>query len=388
MNKNYFQSIFSCFLFISFTFISSISFAQTAGEYIEAGQLHFKNKTYYDALKNFNRAFMTDSNNIESLVWRGQTKMKLGLYEESLQDFELGIVIRPNESRFYSEKGMVLMYQGQYEQALNSFVLANNIETKSFHFLMIAEMQWHLKKSYQHKKYNHAQIVKNYANASKMKPKWFLPYRRMGEILYDSLQNTVCDEIELTKQISKYYQKATDLDDEIGKELLNNFYKNKKINETIRIMINKGNYYGLNQNFDKAMEMYDKVIDNGETQEKYYYQTLFQKAKLLAKKNQYQEAIITYSAVLKIIPAQEKKDVANAFYMRSLCFNVLENYENALTDLNQAFAFGFDNGFMYAERGNIKLKLNQKEEACKDWNEATKKGWKEAEKNIKVNCLK
>ncbi|TAG87030.1 MAG: hypothetical protein EAZ20_11500 [Bacteroidetes bacterium] len=381
MTKTYYTSIV-CILFF---FNSTMIYAQTAGEYIEAGQLYFKNKAYYDALKNFNRAFITDSSNVESLIWRGQTNAKLGLYEESLKDFELGSLIKPNESRFYNEKGMILMYQGKYEQALNSFLVANGIDSKAFHFLMIAEIQWILKSSTNNKKYNHHQIIKNFSSASQKQPKWFLPYRRMGEILQDSLKNTMTDEFQLASQICNYYKKASDLDDEKAKKLLKDFCGN---NYVIDEIIKKGNYFVLTQNFEKAVEMYDKVLENGDSKQQYYYQTLFQKAKTLAKKNKHQDAILNYSAVLKIIPIQNKKEIANAFYHRALSFISIERYENALIDFNQAFAFGLDNGFMYAERANLKLKLNQKEDACKDWKEAEKNGWKEAEKNIKLHCQK
>lgn len=375
-------------LFIFYFVLISSSFvtAQTAGEYIEAGQMHFKNKTYYDALRNFNRAFMTDSNNIESLIWRGQTKAKLGLYEEALKDYQLGILIKPNENRFYTEQGMILNYQGKYEQAIKQFATASNLQQKAIDFLMIAELQTLINKNAKKIKYNYSTIIKYYSKASLQQPNWFLPYRRIGELLNDSLRNNNVDDIEMTKKICDCYQKAAQLEDKKAQYLFNSFCGKNQTNAMMLKIFDKGNHYFTNQNFDKAIEMYDKIIENGQANQQYYYQALTQKAKILHKKTNYKEAINYFSATLKLIDVQQKKQVGIIFYYRALSFIALENFENALIDFNQSIAFGLDNAYMYEERGNVKIKLNQKEDACQDWKIAEKKGSKEAQKNIKIHC--
>jgi tetratricopeptide (TPR) repeat protein len=365
------------------------TFAQNSAEYIEAGQMMFSNKNYWEALKNFNRAIVTDSTNARGFLLRGQTKVQLALYEEAHKDYDWGLVVNPNESKFYREKGNLFMYQGLYKQAYQAYNTAVLLDAQPFDYLMCAEIQWIIKQKATTKaerKYPYSFIIKDYNKALQKQPKWAIAHRRIGEVLLDSLDNNLVDNILMMQQICQYFQKAAELGDEKAKKLYKDFCGKNESKISMESIIADAEYFFINKDFKKALEMYELVIQNGNFTEEYYRQSILQKAIILAKQNEHQKAVENYTLLLKIIPNTEKKQIANIFYFRSLSFIELNAYQNALIDLSQAIAFGLENGYFYQKRGQIKLKLNQKEEACKDFKIAKQKGQKDVQKDIEKNC--
>ena len=77
-----------------------------------------------------------------------------------------------------------------------------------------------------------------------------------------------------------------------------------------------------------------------------------------------------------------------AYATRAYIRYYLLNYESALKDSNISIEMNSSVAIKYYHRGYILLKMNKKEEACKDWKQASDMGYFPAKESIRIYCKK
>ena len=64
----------------------------------------------------------------------------------------------------------------------------------------------------------------------------------------------------------------------------------------------------------------------------------------------------------------------------------LKEYEGAIADYSKATETVPDFGYTYANRAMVEIKLNRKDDACKDFHKAVELGVQETEEEIEKYC--
>lgn len=99
------------------------------------------------------------------------------------------------------------------------------------------------------------------------------------------------------------------------------------------------------------------------------------------RNKKYKEAIQDYNTAMNINPKH-----FGAVYNSGLSKQIIEDYNGSILDLTKYIALDTLNDDAYYLRGISFYNNSQKNEACKDWNIASKKGNMNAQENIKLYC--
>jgi tetratricopeptide (TPR) repeat protein len=89
------------------------------------------------------------------------------------------------------------------------------------------------------------------------------------------------------------------------------------------------------------------------------------------KQKTYRTAANYFTRILKFRPSD-----ADVLYSRGECKFFLEDYQGVIKDCDKVLESDNDNGKAFALRAQAKIKLNDKEGACKDMYKAKKSGYK------------
>lgn len=100
-----------------------------------------------------------------------------------------------------------------------------------------------------------------------------------------------------------------------------------------------------------------------------------------AKGKNHTKAIVFYDAALKINPNKY-----SIFQYRAFAYEALEDYFNALLDMNEAIKHNPDYGYLYFKRGEYSFKIGDKKSACSDWILGNEKGNQESYDKLIENC--
>ena len=104
-------------------------------------------------------------------------------------------------------------------------------------------------------------------------------------------------------------------------------------------------------------------------------------AQIKYKQHTYRTAANYFTRILRFRPSD-----AEVFYSRGECKFFLEDYQGVIKDCDKALEHDDDNGKAFALRAQAKIKLNDKEGACKDLYNAKKSGYKEVVPIINQFC--
>lgn len=129
-------------------------------------------------------------------------------------------------------------------------------------------------------------------------------------------------------------------------------------------------YKGAIEDYTKEIEVDSTNIDNYFCRGIAYYHF----------KN-YNQAITDLNRMLS-----KEDDNADAFYYRALALMELNFFHKALLDLNKAIELNKTVANYYIKRGEVKIKLKQKQSACNDFSIFKKMGGENAEDILKMHC--
>lgn len=130
--------------------------------------------------------------------------------------------------------------------------------------------------------------------------------------------------------------------------------------------------------FEKAIEFLNIAISlNPKNSEGYFYRGV-----CYGKLNMLVNALADFKKSISISP--ESEDYYNIGYV----YHKMEDYSNAIEYFNKAINTDPIYASAYVARGNSRIKLNEKELACRDFHRALELGEKRVQENIDEFCCK
>ncbi len=133
--------------------------------------------------------------------------------------------------------------------------------------------------------------------------------------------------------------------------------------ERAKTFMNMKEYEAAEQDFLKVTQLSPNSRDAEEAWENL--------AQIKYKQKTYRTAANYFTRILRFRPSD-----AEVFYSRGECKFFLEDYQGVIRDCDKALENDNDNGKAFALRAQAKIKLNDKEGACKDLYKAKKSGYK------------
>jgi len=100
-------------LIIFCIFITTLTYAQTAEDYLKAGNTKYELKDYKGALQDYNKAIELNTNYAYAYYNRGIAKYELKDYSGAIQDFTKAIELDPNYAVTYYNRGAAKILLGQ-----------------------------------------------------------------------------------------------------------------------------------------------------------------------------------------------------------------------------------------------------------------------------------
>lgn len=133
--------------------------------------------------------------------------------------------------------------------------------------------------------------------------------------------------------------------------------------ERAKTFMNMKEYEAAEQDFLKVTQLSPNSRDAEEAWENL--------ASIKYKQKTYRTAANYFTRILRFRPSD-----AEVFYSRGECKFFLEDYAGVIKDCDKALENDNDNGKAFALRAQAKIKLNDKEGACKDLYRAKKSGYR------------
>ena len=304
-----------------------------------------------------NNSFITEKKltDWEEYYFRGNEKYDAEDYEGAIEDYTESIKLKPSEDAYF--------YRARSKRKLDDnsgekYDLIRSIE--------LNEKSW---RSHYYLGLNLADID-NFGSLSAFKT--YLKLTDYSADFYDSW--------------TYYYITKSYLNEGFYKKALE--YINHTLNESnFESVIDRSNqhffydqrgdvYFEL-ENYDLARKDYEKASELDP--EKALYVELI--GDTYAKEKKHKKAIEFYDQALILDP-----DKYSIYEYRAYAYEALENYFNALLDMNEAIKHKSDYAYLYFKRGEYSSKLDDKKNSCTDWLKARELGSEEALKSLIEIC--
>lgn len=132
------------------------------------------------------------------------------------------------------------------------------------------------------------------------------------------------------------------------------------------------------EEFEKAIEFLNIAISlNPENSEGYFYRGI-----CYGKLNIFTKALADFEKSILISPESD------SYYNIGYVYHRMKDYSNAIEYFNNAININPIYASAYVARGNSRIKLGQKELACRDFHRALELGEKRVQENIDEFCCK
>ena len=318
---------------------------------------------------------------------KGNDAYKKQQYDKALTFYTKAIELTPTEPTYYTNRASVFLVKENYKAALNDCLQALRINENHFRALMRAGKCYMLLG-------NLPQAQNLYFRADKVQPNdpsIVSELKELGESQqnYDSCEDFLklnnfqqalyyierliekCNgslEFKLKKiellilngDLKKCGEMCLMVDNQFGNSSDLKYFRGKcayymgNVPQAEKILKETLQY---DQDFSKA-RVFLKQIKESENQK--------EQANQLFSSGQNQEAIEAYTNCLKL-DAHNKNYNSIILSNRAACYMKKNDYVKALTDINKAIDLNPDYIKAYARRGNIKVQLEDYEEAIKDY---------------------
>lgn len=159
--------------------------------------------------------------------------------------------------------------------------------------------------------------------------------------------------------------------------------ENQKKQERVRLMKEVSNYFSraeakyAQKDYSGAIADYNKVIEIDPNHAEAYDKR--GSAKL--GQEDYSGALSDYTKAIEINP-----EFAGVYFNQGLLRYTQQDYYGAIADFTKIIEIDPESSDAYFVRGCAKAELNNKAGACKDWKTAYAKGYKDADRLLKMFC--
>lgn len=266
-----------------------------------------RNAVYDSAIANYNKALQRAPNIVDVLNARGNAYTKKNLYDKALEDYNRAISMKPSDAMLYYNRGVAYTKMGQQNKAIQDFNKAIAIQPSEI-------------------------------------------AGKLAQQNLDTLSNSSADNSDQEKEAQESGSVA-------GKAKEPDAVKSDQEKEA-QEWFEKGNAYGGNKDFDKAIEAYGKAISLNPK----YSEAYFIRGYVYADKEQYEAAIRDYSKVIELTPSSSV-----AYNNRAHAYRPLGQYDKAIADCNKAIEL--DNTYLlpYFNRARAYEGKGDFDKAIKDY---------------------
>lgn len=341
------------------------------------GYCKFQLGDYYGSVSDLNEAINMIPNFALAYNHRANSKRALGDYKNSIIDYDKALEINENYQAALNGRGLSNYYLGNVEVAFNDYNRALEIDSTFGAVYFNLGLLYNYIEDYESAVINFKKVYTLSPEIADLSYYTSLAYG--GLELYDEaiavLTNdslTVNDEYNLT-EIGKYHYYLGNFEEAIE-------YQTKSI------ALNSNWYYsylfraytyqdsGL---YEQALPDFDKAfsLDSSFSEIPFYYGYSY------FKLGDYENAIKQFTKAIFI-----SANYAEAFDYRARSKVELEDYLGAIEDFTASIKEYPDDDQIYKERGDVYLKLDDKENACTDFLLAKQFGNTEVSELITESC--
>lgn len=305
-----------------------------------------------------NNSFVKEKklNDWEEYHFRGIEKYENGDYEGAIEDFTESLKLKPDANTYYRRaraKVEIYDYSGEKFDYIRSIELNPN-DWKTHYFL---GLNLYFSEDY----YGSLSAFNTYLSLTSYTGDYYDIWT--GYYMAKSLNQ----ENIYTKSLGyiDYILTETDFKSIIQSDYHPDFYR-----------LRGQNNFGL-EKFDLAKKDYEKALELNNNDAF----TLELIGDVYAKENKYNKAIEFYTQALEINPNNY-----SIYQYRAYAHEALEDYFNALIDMNEAIKHAPDYGYLYLKRGDYSFNMGNNESACSDWLLGNEKGDTDSLKKLLEFC--
>ena len=294
-----------------------------------------------------NNSFITEKKltDWEEYYFRGNEKFDSEEYEAAIEDFSESIKLKPDAAT-YLKRGRSKAYLADYSGAKSDFIRSIEINPKNWESQYYLGRTLNLADDY----YGALSALSTYFDLVKYSGDYYdlwAGYYMAHSLYSESIYNKSNSYID-------YILTRTDFVSVIDSENHHIFYRLRGLN------------YLYLENFELAKKDFEKASELN-TQDALCIEFL---GDVYAKEENYEKAIEFYKQALVLDP-----DKYSIYQYRAYAYEALEDYFNALLDMNEAIKHAPDyDGHLFYKRGEYSFKMGDQKSACSDWLLGNEKG--------------
>ena len=390
--------------------ISAYSYCQNVNDLIRTAYDLVNNREYKKCLEVCNKALEINPNSGEVYFILGYVKSNMKKHKECIADYDQAIKLGFNSAWVYNNRGWEYFLINNFEAAEKDFNIAIEIDSTNVNAWINTCTLKTGKRDFKGALETINLAINSVKNNIALYLKRSTLYSFTKE--YDLSEKDALKVLEIdSTNLDGYHAlnalkllkkdlngSLTLLDSALNKfPSLYNLYKLRSktkelMNNDLGAVLDLNYYIKINQNDDEAYYLRStykqklkdfnaSIIDINKAISLYpqgYY--FSQRARI------YSELSDTLNELYDLNKAIELSHSAWEYLERGRFYQKQKNYIEALDDFNTAIKLKSYDGYLYFERGHLKLTLEDKDGACNDFRKALEYGWNDAKYDLDKNC--
>ncbi|WP_162053618.1 tetratricopeptide repeat protein [Pontibacter pamirensis] len=239
------------------------------------GDAYLQLKKGGEAMSSYDRAIQLDENYATAYLRRGQLYTSSRNYNEAEEAFKKAIAIDPNFAPAYSDLGELYYFAGQYDQALSTFqkyvdMAEDTPETRAKYASFLF-----LTKNYDKALQEAEQVLQTQPDNTVMNRLRAYSYMELGQpekalqAIEEYMQKV--DQSKLIAEDYEYYGRILNKNKQSEKAIVNLEKALQMNNANVELYAELANAYANNNQYDKAIEVYERKRTNVEPSNADYY---------------------------------------------------------------------------------------------------------------------
>lgn len=376
------------FIFYILFFFQNLK-AQTAADYYNLAIEQSKKEQYSQAIENLDKSIALAPKVAQSYAIRAFSKSKLNYSLQAIEDFDKALYLNGQDLWSLHQRATIKYQMGFFKDAIKDFNYCVAAQPQNYlNYLFLAEAKLNTLKSNvgESKPFSFYEIASDISKAIALNPSMAMLYRLRGQVILDSLHST--QRIPLQQDIEKIcvdWQKAIQLGDAEAKKLSDNLCGKAMFDYMAEKIFLFAEQKRIEQDNKQALNVYNQIIQSGLIGSPYFLKSMMRVAEINIENREFQQAIQYLSNILNLRNT-DNAILQKVLYQRGWLYVQMQNFQKALDDFDSAIVLGYDNSWIYYEKGNIHHLLADKKAACEAWTLSLERGSKKAEEMLIKYC--
>ncbi len=302
------------------------------------GVAYYNMSNYEQAIKDYNQAILLNLQDAEIFSNRGLAYLKLDNYDAALNDFDQAISLNLNNAEAFYNRGIVYFHLGNYQTAIDNYDQALRIIPSYAEVYYGRGLVYRLLGSFD-------QAIIDYDKAIDLKPNDPITYNERGLAYYELAEyEQAIQDFDQALRFDPIYADAFNNRGLAYKELGQNDKAIENYNLAIKIdskhassYVNRGHVYNELGEYEKAFADYDQAIKLDPE----YTDAYNARGTANIKIGQFESAIPDLNKVITLDPNN-----ILAYYMRGIALHNTSQSNAAIADLTKAIDLGYPNAYL------------------------------------------